>query len=88
MNTNSPLYGMTPAQLQAALTQAQSAYVALMTGQRVVSVSYSQGDGSKSVTYDSVQGGVAQLRMFINELQRALGITRCAPRRYTRFSFT
>lgn len=88
MNTDSPLYGMTTAQLQAALTQAQTAYVALMSGQRTVSLSYSQGDGSKSVTYDRVEGGVAQLRMFINELQRALGISRCPPRRYTRFSFT
>ena len=57
MNTDSPLYGMTTAQLQAALTQAQTAYVALMSGQRTVSLSYSQGDGSKSVTYDRVEGG-------------------------------
>ena len=88
MTPDSPLYGMTTAQLQSALTQAQNAYVALMTGARTVSISYSQGDGSKSVTYDRVEGGVAQIRMFINELQRALGITSCPPRRYTRFTFT
>lgn len=81
---NSPLYGMTQQQLQTALTNAQTAYVALMTGQRTVNLSYSQGDGSKSVTFDRLEGGIAQLRLFIQELQRALGNT-CRPaRRFVR----
>lgn len=74
----SPLYGMSQQQLQTALTNAQNAYVALMSGARTVNLSYTQGDGSKSVTYDRVE--IAQLRMFIEELQQALGII-CRPRR-------
>lgn len=81
---NSPLYGMTQQQLQAALTAAQNAYVALMTGERTVTASYSQGDGSKSVTFDRLEGGVAQVRLFIQELQRALGNTCRRPRRFIR----
>lgn len=81
----SPLYGMSQQQLQTALTNAQNAYVALMSGARTVSLSYGQGDGSKSVTYDAVAGGVAQLRLFIQELNRALGNLPCRPRRYATF---
>lgn len=84
---SSPLYGMTQQQLQTALTNAQTAYVNLMSGARTVTLSYSQGDGSKSVTYDRVEGGIAQLRLFIQEIQRALGNLRCPPRRFARFTF-
>jgi hypothetical protein len=87
MDASSPLYGMTTPQLQAALASAQAAYVALMSGQRTVNLSYAQGDGSKSVTYDKVEGGIAQLRFFIQELQRALGNLRCRPRRFASFSW-
>lgn len=79
----SPLYGMSQAQLQAALTNAQTAYTQLMSGARAVTLSYSQGDGSKSVSYDRVD--MAQLRFFIQELQQALGVLPCRPRRYARF---
>jgi hypothetical protein len=82
---NSPLYGMSQTQLQTLLAQAQTAYGNLMMGARAVNLSYSQGDGgSKSVTYDRIEGGVAQLRIFIQELQQALGITRRLPRRFVR----
>lgn len=84
---NSPLYGMSQAQLQTALSNAQTAYLQFMSGARSVSISYSQGDGSKSVTYDRIEGGIAQLRFFIQELNRALGNTACPPRRHVRFSW-
>jgi hypothetical protein len=87
MNPASPFYGMTQAQLQAALASAQQAYLALMSGQRTVNLSYTQGDGSKSVTYDRVEGGIAQVRILILELQQALGNLRRLPRRFARFSF-
>lgn len=85
LEPSSPFYGMTQQQLQTALTNAQSAYVQLMSGARGVTFSYSQGDGSKSVTYDRVEGGIAQLRFFIEQLQIALG-NACRPRRrFVRF---
>lgn len=88
MNTCSPLYGMSQAALQAALAQAQAAYIALQTGQRTVTLSYAQGDGgSKSVTFDAVQGGIAQVRLFIQELQIALGNQRRPQRRFARFNW-
>lgn len=83
----SPLYGMTQQQLQAALANAQQAYLALMSGARTVTLSYSQGDGSKSVSYDRVEGGIAQLRILIQELNQALGNIGCTPRRFSRFSW-
>lgn len=87
MNPASPLYGMTQAQLQAALANAQQAYIAFMSGQRTVNLSYAQGDGSKSVTYDRLEGGMTQLRFFIQELQIALGALRRPQRRFVRPSF-
>lgn len=76
--SRSPLYGMSTAQLQAALTAAQQAYVQLMTGGRVATVSYTQGDGQKSVTYQ--QTTMAALQAFIMELQSQLGLV-CRARR-------
>ena len=67
---NSELYGMTDAQLQSALTQAQRALVELRTGKKVVSVSYAQGEGSRSATFQATD--LANLRMFIAELLQAL----------------
>ena len=61
---------MTDAQLQAALTAAQTALVDLRTGKKVVSVSYAQGEGSRSATF--AQTDLANLRMFIQELLGAL----------------
>ncbi|OTP79482.1 gpW family head-tail joining protein [Caballeronia sordidicola] len=67
---NSPLYGMTDAQLQALLAQAQNAYAQLRTGTNVVTIAYAQGDGSRSATYQ--QTDMASLRIWISELIAAL----------------
>ena len=77
----SPLYGMTDAQLQAALAAAQEAYLDLRSGNKAVTVSYAQGDGSRSVTFQSTN--VAAVRMFIAELQATLnpGVRVCRRRR-------
>lgn len=69
---NSLLAGMTTAQLQAALASAQAAYIALSTGSKGESFSYTQGDGSKSVTYTRVS--LPQLANMIKLLQSQLGI--------------
>ncbi|NHN83656.1 phage head-tail adapter protein [Acetobacter musti] len=68
------LAGMTPDQLRAALASAQSALIQLQTGGKPVSVSYAQGDGSRSVTY--TQASIAGLTALIMQLQRQLGIGR------------
>ncbi|MGI4765509.1 MAG: gpW family head-tail joining protein [Janthinobacterium lividum] len=68
--------GMTRAQLVAALTSAQTALIELQIGNKAVSLSYSQGDGSKSVTRKMTTTG--ECTALIRQLQIALGI---APRR-------
>jgi hypothetical protein len=70
--------GMDTAQLQAALTKAQQAYIDLSTGSKGESFSYAQGDGQKSVTY--TRASVGQLIQLINQLKAALGLE-CRPRR-------
>ncbi|MBR8234612.1 gpW family protein [Burkholderia sp. AU42008] len=72
---------MTDAQLQDALAAAQEAYLDLRSGNKTVTVSYAQGDGSRSVTFQSTN--VAAVRMFIAELQAALnpGVRVCRRRR-------
>lgn len=72
------LAGRSTEQLQTDLTAAQDAYIALQSGKRAVSLSYSQGDGSKAVTY--TQANVADLVQLIKLLQAQLGIV-CDPRR-------
>jgi len=64
--------GMTTGQLQAYLTSAQQAFIELSSGKSAVSVSYAQGDGSKSVTYRSVD--LAALTRLIRMLQQELGL--------------
>lgn len=81
----SPLAGMTEAQLQAALNAAQAAYIQLMTGSRTVELSYSQGDGNRSVKYDQVD--LQQLLQFINMLKMQLGLP-VQRRRPVQFRFT
>lgn len=76
--------GMTPAQKQQALSDTQQAYIELMTGSKGVSFSYTQGDGSKSVTYRS--SNVSELSGLIMMLQQELGIT-CRARRPLRFRY-
>ena len=64
---------MTPEERQANLTAAETAYHQLMTGTKAVTVSYAMGDGSRSVTYN--QASAENLRGYINQLQRELGLT-------------
>ncbi|MBU9391722.1 MULTISPECIES: gpW family head-tail joining protein [Burkholderia] len=66
----SPLYGLTDTQLQSMLSAAQKAYADLRSGNKVVSVSYAQGGGSRSATFQ--QADMAALRMWILDLQKAL----------------
>ncbi|NHB89599.1 MULTISPECIES: gpW family head-tail joining protein [Photorhabdus] len=75
---------MTREQLQDALTKAQQAYIDLASGQRGVSFSYTQGDGTRSVSYQ--QSGIADLMALIQLLQAQLGIV-ARPRRPVRFRF-
>lgn len=76
--------GMTTAQLQAALSAAQQAYLDLASGAKVVTVSYTQGDGAKSVTY--AQTSMANLVALIKQLQAQLGIVQ-HPRAPIRFVY-
>lgn len=76
--STSILAGMTSDQLAAALSAAQAAYLALVSGGKPVSVSYTQGDGSKSVTYSKAE--IGSLSILIRQLQAQLG-TICRPRR-------
>ncbi|KKZ18101.1 phage head-tail adapter protein [Serratia marcescens] len=80
-----PLAGMTPEQLKAALAAAQEAYTELQTGNKGVSFSYAQGDGTRSVTFQGTS--LANLQVFIQQLQQALGICTCPRIRYQRFRF-
>ncbi|MDE2469238.1 MAG: hypothetical protein KGL35_10975 [Bradyrhizobium sp.] len=76
--------GMPPAQLQAALTAAQTALIALQTGQLVVTVSYANGSGNRSATYSRTNMG--SLVQMIGELKACLGLASRA-RRGLRFGF-
>jgi hypothetical protein len=67
---SSPYFGMSDAQLSAAINNAQQAYIQLRTGSKVVTVSYAQGGGSRSATFQ--QTDMANLRLLIAELQQAL----------------
>ncbi|MBO1325303.1 gpW family protein [Acetobacter sp. TBRC 12305] len=69
---SSLLAGLSTDQLQAALTSCQLALIGLQSGQSVASVTYAQGDGSKTVTYR--QANVADLSAMIRTLQRQLGV--------------
>ena len=64
--------GMTPNQLQAALTNAQTALIELRSGSQVTTVSYAQGEGNRSVTYSKAE--VGSLIQMITELQTLLGM--------------
>ncbi|EKN4712548.1 TPA: gpW family head-tail joining protein [Yersinia enterocolitica] len=63
---------LTRTQLEAALTQAQQAYIELSAGAKGVSFSYAQGDGTRSVTYQQTDLGA--LMGLIQLLQAQLGI--------------
>lgn len=78
------LAGMPTANLRKALADAQQAYLDLTTGAKGESYSYTQGDGSRSVTY--TKANVADLAALIQTLQAQLGIVQ-QPRRAIRFRF-
>ena len=70
--TTSLFAGMTTAALQTALANAQQAYLDLSTGAKGESYSYTQGDGSKSVTY--TRTNLQSLAALIRQLQQQLGM--------------
>lgn len=76
------LAGMNTGVLQANLAAAQQAYLDLSTGAKGESYSYTQGDGSKSVTY--TRANLGALVQAIQLMQAQLGIVR-RPRRPLRF---
>jgi len=76
--------GRSRSDLQAQLTALLSAYDQLAAGQSVASASYSQSDGSRSVTYRQTDLGL--LDGLISQLQERLGIVRRA-RRQIRFVY-
>lgn len=76
--------GMTTAQLQAGLASAQQAYIDFSSGGKIVTATYAQGDGQKSVTYTAAS--IANLTALIKEFQAQLGIIRLG-RRPTRFVY-
>lgn len=78
------LAGMSRAQLQAALSSAQQALIELQMGKKGVAFSYTQGDGTRSVTYQPTS--VADVNALIMQLQAALGI-RSGRRRAVRFRY-
>jgi hypothetical protein len=81
---NNLLAGMSRAQLQAMLTQAQTALVELQLGKKGVSFSYTQGDGTRSVSYQPTS--VADVTSLIMQLQQALGMPG-SRRRAVRFRY-
>ncbi|MDW2587615.1 gpW family head-tail joining protein [Klebsiella pneumoniae] len=83
-NTSLLAGSMTDEQLRDALQKAQQAYIDLTTGSRGVSFSYSQGDGTRSVSYQ--QSSQADLLALIQLLQAQLGIV-ARPRKPVRFLF-
>ncbi|MBI6944213.1 phage head-tail adapter protein [Pseudomonas putida] len=66
------LAGLPTADLQAQLTAAQQAYLALSSGSQVITVSYAQGAGSRAVTYQATD--LPALQNLIRSLQQQLGI--------------
>ena len=69
----SDLTGIPPATLQQWLLDSQTAMHDLVTGTKPVTVTYTQGDGQRSVTYKPAD--MAALRGYIQELKAQLGIT-------------
>jgi hypothetical protein len=82
--SRSLLAGMDTTVLQARLNQMQQDYLDLTSGRKLVSASYTQGDGGKSVSYDRTN--IAQLVMAIRQLQAQLGIV-SSPRSAVGFRF-
>ena len=72
------LAGLPTATLQAQLQEAQLAYLNLAAGGKAESLSYTQGDGAKSVTY--TRANLADLAAVIQLLQSQLGVVARARR--------
>lgn len=70
--------GMSTADMQSRLAALQAAYFDLQSGTKIVTATYSQGDGSKSVTYQ--QADMTSMYRSILMLQKALGIIDRYPR--------
>lgn len=70
--------GMSTADMQSRLAALQAAYFDLSAGAKVVTASYAQGDGTKSVTYKATD--ITQIWKSILMLQKALDPTMCYPR--------
>jgi hypothetical protein len=68
------LLGVPTTTLQAWLLAAQTALNTLMIGKQAVEASYSEGSGMRTVRYN--QANRADLRVYIQQLQAALGNTR------------
>jgi hypothetical protein len=64
--------GMSTADMQSRLAALQATYFDLSSGTKLVTATYNQGDGAKSVTYQ--QSDIAQIMRSIQMLQKALGI--------------
>jgi hypothetical protein len=64
--------GMSPDQLRAALNAAQTAYIQLQSGTAVVTLSYTQGDGAKSVGRRLTSP--SECARLIVQLKQALGM--------------
>ncbi len=78
------LAGMSREQMQAMLAEAQKTLIELQLGKKGVSFSYTQGDGTRSVTYQPTS--VADVTSLIMQIQNALGI-RGSRRRSVRFRY-
>lgn len=77
MTTCPPTYsgafaGMAEADLRAALASAQQALLAISLGNKGVTFSYAQGNGTRTVTNAETNPGT--IRALIQELKRALGM--------------
>jgi hypothetical protein len=67
------LAGVDNATLKKWLTDAQNALNSLMLGTKAIEVTYTQGDGQRSVTY--TRTNMQQLTMWIGQIQAQLGVT-------------
>jgi hypothetical protein len=63
--------GIAPATLQANLSAAQTALDQLLRGSQTQQVSYGEGNGQRSVTYN--RSSIGELRKYIEDLQTQLG---------------
>jgi hypothetical protein len=72
-----PFAGWSVTDLQAALRSAEQALIDLSTGAKGEVFAYTQGDGSKSVTY--TRANIGNLSALIMQLKQALGL--CGGRR-------